>query len=432
MVQEDIYKNGKRYNRLKENLIELTLPPKERSNTRGFMAKYTCKNRDNLRYFRKMFEVFDANDISYARRNRVLDTLKVVSHVTEKDFKDLNLDDRNSIFAFSYSNLKSYRSKCDFRADFIHLFKTLFPNNKVLVDQIRKPSKSSEVERGDRLEPEQTKQVIRYFNHDKMIQAFLVGSYSGLLRPQELAFLRNKDVEVLDDYVRLHVASHGKTGTGVSWTTEGRSYFVEWKELHPNKDDEDAYFFISRSNRSKNGQVSLTKINHKIKTASRDLFGFNEIKKLDENGNVVKDENGKDIIEKIELKKPITIYSMARNGISDLQLTGSSQLVIKEKRRWTTMKQLSAYTIVQKEEAIKSDLLKHGKIQDQKQSKFKIRTCVFCETENSPTSEFCSRCHRELDRTKLNEMARNNEYLLNSDMASRLKVIEEKLSSLPS
>ncbi|GEM_PF-1036749 len=83
MAEDDIYGNKGRYIRFKSNLDLLLRPPGKKRNK----SKYHCKNPDNLKYFRQMFLYFEAKDLSYVRRLRILQTLKFVAYATRKELK---------------------------------------------------------------------------------------------------------------------------------------------------------------------------------------------------------------------------------------------------------------------------------------------------------------------------------------------------------
>ena len=122
MTEEDIYKNGKKYERFKANLKSLTTPPQT-----GDQRKYYCKNSKNLKYFEKLFIHFESRDLSYIRRNRVLDTMKVIVHSIPKDLSHCDRDDINRTMACMHNRYKSVETKKSFIKDLKYIWKILFP-----------------------------------------------------------------------------------------------------------------------------------------------------------------------------------------------------------------------------------------------------------------------------------------------------------------
>lgn len=88
MVEDDIYNSKSKYDRLKGNLILLLLPPTQRKYKGGSVGKYVCKNKINLKYFEALFKHFEAKDLSYIRRIRVLQSMRLICHVITNDLAD--------------------------------------------------------------------------------------------------------------------------------------------------------------------------------------------------------------------------------------------------------------------------------------------------------------------------------------------------------
>ena len=124
MVENDIYDNKRKYEDFKKNLHLMSLPPAERNNPR---IKYYCKNKINLVYFDKLFPVFEAKDLSYVRRVRLLQKLKMIVYTTENDLALCDREDINKIAAFMHTTCDSPKSKQDFIRDTKYMWKLLFP-----------------------------------------------------------------------------------------------------------------------------------------------------------------------------------------------------------------------------------------------------------------------------------------------------------------
>ena len=76
MAEDDIYGNKRKY--------ELFLERIERITEQSTRVKYYCKNPANVKYFRKLIPYFEAKDLSYIRRYRVLYFLTLITYVLEK------------------------------------------------------------------------------------------------------------------------------------------------------------------------------------------------------------------------------------------------------------------------------------------------------------------------------------------------------------
>jgi|SRR3989344_520564 len=113
MTENDIYNSKEKYEKFKVNLELFALKPEFRKQDRGKKLKYYCKNPKNLEYFKKLFDYFEARDLSYIRRNRTIDCLKLICFAIDKDLKECEREDINKIIAFMHSVYKSSESKID-------------------------------------------------------------------------------------------------------------------------------------------------------------------------------------------------------------------------------------------------------------------------------------------------------------------------------
>ena len=112
MAEDDIYGNKARYESMIKNLDKIIEKPKE-----DYKRKYYCKNSDNLKYFKKLIDYFEVKDLSYVRRRKVLQVMKVITFVIEKDLVDCSRDDINELVAYSHTICKTIHSKKDFIKD---------------------------------------------------------------------------------------------------------------------------------------------------------------------------------------------------------------------------------------------------------------------------------------------------------------------------
>ena len=55
MAENDIYNSKSRYEIFKKNLDLFAIPPKKRQDSWKKKGKYYCKNKENLKYFKRLF-----------------------------------------------------------------------------------------------------------------------------------------------------------------------------------------------------------------------------------------------------------------------------------------------------------------------------------------------------------------------------------------
>ena len=159
-----------------------------------------------MSYFEKLFDVYEARDLSYVRRNRLNMTFRLILGATEKYLaeisKNCDRDEVNKIVAFMHNNYKSPKSKSDFMRDIRYLWKHLFPekDEKGRTDETLIPyvvrhlspkiDKSKEKRRKDKLTLEEFENLVQYFADDVQMQFYLTFANESLVRPQEACYLR--------------------------------------------------------------------------------------------------------------------------------------------------------------------------------------------------------------------------------------------------
>jgi hypothetical protein len=168
MAEDDIYKNKARYERLISNFENVKNKPKR--------GKYYCKNNTNVKYFKDLCKSFDAKDLSYARRTRALDSLKLITYFLDKDLKECNRDDIDYLMSRMHKTYKTVSSKKSFIKDLKAIWRVLFPEKDHLgrVDETicpyvvrhisRRIDKSKEKRRNEKYTIEEFEKIIRFFD----------------------------------------------------------------------------------------------------------------------------------------------------------------------------------------------------------------------------------------------------------------------------
>jgi len=366
MATEDIYGNKRKYLYSISHFDDLVKPPTERIKKTGGRDFYVCKNPENLKYFKKICNYFEVNDLSYIRRSRILLSLRIISHVADKDLRDLKRDEINEIVAFMHSRHPSPHSKSDFILHIKLIWKNLFseldemgrPDERTVPYVVRhlrnKIDKSIEVKNWDPLSKEEFERVIAYFDHLPSVQCFLVLAYDALIRPQELCWRKIKDINVFDDRVEVIIRDHGKEGVRTSWSFKALPYVLSWLRKHPDKDNPEAYFF-----QRKNKVFKPMNVNKMLKFALKEL-GIN---------------------------KRMTTYKLNHQGITD---QFANPAIIQKKRGWAGLDQLRIYDhSTYNQGVVLERSLRKG------EGEFII--CPVCSGRNMKTSLSCENCKRRLD-----------------------------------
>jgi len=395
MAENDIYNSKDKYERFINNLDSLTIKPNKKGK-----RKYYCRNKNNLVYFNKLDTLFSVKDTSYVRRIRLMESVKVIVNYTEKNLKDLDREDINKIVSKINGDF-SPKTRVDFIRDLKYLWGNLFPENdeRGRIDETIMPyvvrhlsarqDKSREKRRKDKLTFEEYERIINYFNSDSRMQSYLTLALESLGRPQEMLYIRLRDIEKYDNYSKLWISEHGKEGTGFLQCIDSYPYLAKWLSEHPKPNGEDSFLFINLRGNNFSKQLTPANINKKLKLACKHL-GIN---------------------------KPITAYSLKRNGVTFKRIMGCSDIEIQRTARWSSTKQLRTYDLTDQDDAFKIALVKKGIIKDNKfkqhEPKLETKECSFCKIKNGFNDEFCINCKRPLDREILAKQFKEKEFQYN-------------------
>ena len=377
MAEDDIYGSKGKYERFRQSYREI-LSPASKS-----MLQHKCRNPFNLGYFPKLFAVFEAKDVSYIRRYRTLHTMRVIIASTDKELGACSREDIDSIMAAMHRTYKSPHSKATFVKDLKHIWRMLFPetDEKGRIDDTAVPyavrhlspkvDKSREKLRRDRLTVEEFEKLVNYFAVDPRIQAYLTLSVESLGRPQEILYVRIRDVELHDEYAKILISEHGKEGVGVLQCIDSYPYLVKWLRVHPMKGDKSAFLFLNTGNTGTLRQLKPPNINKMIRKACKDLG----------------------------IDKPVTCYSLKRNGVTIRRLRGESDLEIQHAARWTSTRQLKTYDLSREDDSFRLALERRGIIKPQGNAAVNVsKVCEFCEIKVGFSEVICPRCLRPMNR----------------------------------
>lgn len=396
MAQNDIYNNEKKYKKYKEKLKYYVIPPEKRTDRGSRISKYYIKYKDNIKYFFNLITMFESRDTSYVRRVRLLDTLKMVCFVKEKDLGTLGRGDMDEIMAFMHGVYASPKSKEKFVSDLVYVWRLLFPERDQMgrIDDTIKPYPVRHLKRGqdvsrvklrkDRLTFEEYKRIVEYFNSDAQIQFFIALETESLRRPQETLYRRIGDVKLYDNYAKIVISDHGKEGPGLMQCIDSYPYLLKWLKQHPFAEDKTAYLF-TRKGRDRSKPLTPVMVNKELRKACTALG----------------------------IDKPITCYSLKRNGVTFRRMRGEPGMEIQHAAGWTSIRQLKTYDMTDQEDAFKAKLERRGLLKDDEfaDQKTDFRVCPFCGAQNGFTDKICRKCSHIIDQKEIKKQLHKEERL---------------------
>ncbi|MAG60771.1 hypothetical protein CL619_03215, partial [archaeon] len=256
MAKDDIYGNKRRYENLVSNL-ESFLEVPEIKKGRG-KRKYYIKYKQNLKHFSKLCTHFEMKDLSFSRRVRVIGVLLFITSIVNKDLKDCTRDDINEIIAAMHKVNTTVSSKTSFIKNIKCIWRVLFPekdhlgrDDETLCPYVvrhlsRKMDKSKETLRNEKYTIEEFQQIIKFFEKDPKVQAFITIMQETYARPQELLYLKIRDLQLFDNYGVARVSEHGKEGCKlIQFENLSYPYLLKWLGEHPLANDPNAFLFIN-------------------------------------------------------------------------------------------------------------------------------------------------------------------------------------------
>src|SRR3989338_8086346 len=401
MAENDIYDSKGKYEAFKNNLKQLLNPPKPKDK-----RKYYCKNPHNLRYFETLITKFEALNLSFVRRIRILHMFKIVVHCLSKPLPDVTREDIDQMVTFVNQTL-SDKTASDFKKDLKLIWKIILPelDDKGRPDENAVPyvvrhlrteiDRSKQKIRKDRFTWEEFQKVLEWFAQKPCLHYYLMQAFESLRRPQELLYRKIKDVELHDNYAAILLSDHGKEGTGIIHCIDSYPYLTAWLNAHTDRNNPEAWLFLN----AKGEQLTPFGINKMLKSACAYL----------------------------KILKPITCYSIKRNGVTFRRLRGDDDNTIQKVAGWTSTRQLKVYDLSNQYDVLKSELIKRGIIQPDQEHQHlapKTKACLFCKTMNKVNDVTCIHCTRPLDREKIAELEYKKEEKLLKDFIHRPEIKE--------
>jgi len=411
MAEDDIYGNKRKYEFFKRCYKEELITPTRKK------RKYICSNAENLKYFESLFTNFESKDISYIRRNRLLQNMQVICNFSEKNLSCCERNDIDQIVIEMHKCYRSIHSKMDFIKHIRYIWKVLFPekDEKDRIDETLIPypvrhlsskmDKSKQTAPKDKLTFEEYERIVDYFSFDPRIQSFITLAFESLARPQELLYLKVGNIDMHEDYAKIHLNDHGKEGTGILQCIDSYPYLINWLDVHPQKNNENALLFINTGPNNRLLQLTPFNINKMLRSACKAL----------------------------KIRKPIRCYSLKRNGVTMRRLRGDSDMDIQHAARWTSTKQLKTYDFSNQEDALQRALEKRGIIKSKNALiDSSSRKCPYCSALVGFKERICPKCRHSLDKDLISSSMNKDAEIVKlqttvSQMSSQFESLKDQI-----
>ncbi|RMF31714.1 MAG: hypothetical protein D6752_01610, partial [Candidatus Nitrosothermus koennekii] len=226
-----------------------------------YWIKRTRKDK-NANSILKFVEYMQESDKSTLWIIRCIQSLLVISRILSKDFSNATKEDIKRVIEEIDNKDYSPSTITKFRRVLKYFYKVVYGNNEYYPEQvawIKNISKDKRMEKNalsydDFLTEEEIELLIDTADTIQR-KAFIAVGYETGARPEELLNIKLKDI--LFDRLGAKIIVRGKTGERITRVVVYVSLLKEWLNIHPYKNDREAYLWLSEATNYKFKPIGL-------------------------------------------------------------------------------------------------------------------------------------------------------------------------------
>ncbi len=329
----------------------------------------------NKKTIMKFSDYLISEGLSRARIIKYISHLRKISELIKKNFEDADREDVERIFrAIETSELADYTKK-DYRVICKRFYKWLRktdeypPEVSWLKATLRNNSHKLPE---DMLTQDEIIQMVNAADHPRD-KALVFCLYESGCRIGEIATLKLKNIESDEYGAVIHVS--GKTGDRRVRLIASSPSLWSWVNIHPDKDNPDAFLWLGIGTKNKNKMMSYGSIAMMLKNLG----------------------------EKAGIKKKIHPHLFRHSRATELA-NKLTEAQLKELFGWTQRStQAATYVHLSGRDVDNALLNVYGiKKEEAEKEKLKLKpkVCIRCRMQNPATVDFCGRCGLILDEEK--------------------------------
>jgi len=319
---------------------------------------YTLKTLSKL--FGKSFEMVDREDM-----------VKVVAEIEQSDYSEWTKKD----FKVTLKKFFKWLRKSEEYPEEVRWLKTSLKNKKKLLPE-------------EILTEEEVKRIASAALNARDKALVLVLYETGARIGEFLGMKFKHIIEPNDGFGKI-IILNGKTGLRRIRIVASKQDLIEWLNLHPYKDDPEAYVWISLGNKNRFKPLSYNAVNNILS----------------------------ELAKRAGVKKKVNPHAFRHARATHLASKLTEQQ-LKQFMGWVQSSDMaSIYVHLSGRDLDEAILQLHGiSVEKERRERFERKICPRCNTENSLTAKFCSRCGFVLDKKteeKLKEWERVRNEILN-------------------
>ncbi|MBI3190521.1 tyrosine-type recombinase/integrase [archaeon] len=332
----------------------------------------------NKKTILKFSDYLFSEGLSKARIIKYISHLKKISELIKKDFEEAGREDIERIFRTIETSDLSDWTKKDYRVICKRFYKWLrkeddYPPEVRWLKATMRNNKHKLPD--DMLTQDEIIKMVDAADHPRD-KALVFCLYESGCRIGEIATLRLRNIESDEYGAIIHVT--GKTGDRRVRLIAASPSLWSWVNVHPYKDDPDAFLWLGIGTKNKNKMMSYSSIVMMLKNLG----------------------------QKAGIKKKIHPHLFRHSRATELA-NKLTEAQLKEMFGWTqSSSQAATYVHLSGRDVDNALLNVYGIKKDEtekEKSKLKPKVCIRCRMQNPVTVDFCGRCGLILDEDKRNK-----------------------------
>jgi len=349
--------------------------------TLGYLDNWDM-SENNKKLIRQFVVICGAENISLTRRTRYLYFMKIICRLLNKDLDKVDKEDIIELVGKINSMNYSPHTKKDFKIAIKKFYSSLFyetrkefvewmyeKRNRILKAVIKK---SEQKKKAAVITKDEIIKIIEVA--DTRMKALVSVAFEGCLRPGEYLLARIKDLEVIEHGFKLSV--EGKTGTRPIFLIESAPYLSRWLEIHPSKDDRNAFLFVTMAHNNKGRLFNLLAVTKQYKK----------------------------ICEKVKLDKPTNLYHLRHSGIMYKRQQNVPDDILEQYCGWVAGSSAKKAYYRQAGEETKSRIYELNGIEEKKEKFNDRKICFRCNERNGFADRLCNKCGTPLDKEEFSKI----------------------------
>lgn len=310
-----------------------------------------------------------AEGLETSRVLKYMSQMNMISRWFGKNLADVDEKDVEQLVGSLERSSKKYSTKRDYKITIKKFFKWLYRSEKLeMVDWIpTKKSRENDKLPEDMLTPDDIKKMVDAAGNARD-RAIIYTLYESAARISELANMKMRDVKFDEDGALIHL--DGNTGPRTVRVAYSVPALGTWIEMHPNKNDKDAYVWINIGSRSKGQPMKYSSFQRLIIRTAK----------------------------KANIDKNVHHHLFRHSRATELSQVIEQPLLEKFMGWVHGSGMTSVYLHLSDEDLDNAICNMYGR--DNRKSKepaLKPQFCPFCDKPISPTSQLCTNCGKPLN-----------------------------------